>query len=248
MCVQLNMFTMLTRKILASSIIVLLPMLHLQAQEVKITCIKKTTTKPLITNIFLYGAGSRESHSNMWTASNTVSSSTKTYYGKYTDFGLGTDFYFGEGWVHFVGALGYKYKNYSYDKTLVRNSGIDSHWVSTDLKVETLNFGLGIQSDTFIKSKTHNKDHFAYNGIYPDCFNAMTLCWYFALHARFNQLKAEARIGSYIIPPLNPSKIAYYNLTNTHINGLYIEIRLNFRIFTTGSPFSSQPSIIDLCK
>lgn len=231
------------RNVIAATVAALVSTLQLHAQELEIDLLKKTQLKPWITNIFIYGAGSRVNHGNLWTASNTHYGNNDTF-GKYSDIGAGVEAYRDNGWFQFSGTIGYKYQNYNYDKKLFSHSGIDSHWLSTDIKTEIAYFGAGLKSDIFLRSIIRNNNNFDYNGIYPDCFNNMTLCWYGAMHVRFTRLKAEVRIGSYIVPHLNAAKISYYNLIPTHIDRLYFEIRMSFRIFTTGSPFSSSSSIL----
>lgn len=227
-----------TRKFIATAALAFFATLQLHAQEPDVAELKMTQTKPMITNIFVYGAGGREEHGNLWTAANSLRNS-KDIYGKYSDIGAGVELYREDGWLQFSGSLGYKYQNYSYDKKLIGDSGIDSHWLSTDLKAEFCYCGVGIKSDVYLNSRTRSSNNFDHNGIYPDCFNHMTLCWFFAMQAQFTRLKVEARYGTYIVPHINPSKIAYYNLSTTHVDGLYFEVKLSFRIFTTGSPFNA---------
>lgn len=205
------------------------------AQEFKIKHIEQSLTSPRLTNLYIYAAGNREKFSNMWTANNTLYNSKNTY-GKYVDVGVGIEMYKEKGLFQFCGSLGYKYETYSYDKSIFSDQGIDTHWLSADIKAEIPFFGAGMKSDIFLISKIRQKNNFSYNGINPECFNNISLCWYAALHIRFTNVKIEARLGTYIVPHLNPSKIAYYNSTTTHIDALYFEFKLSYRIFTTGTP------------
>lgn len=132
------------------------------------------------------------------------------------------------------GYFGYKYEVYGYNKGFSDNSGVYSHWLSADMNVSYANFGAGIRSDIFLTSKIKNNDHFTYEGLYSECFNPITLCFYGSLNLRFTNFKLEARLGSYLIPQFNPDKISYYNLKATHVEGLYFELKLHYRIFTTG--------------
>ena len=213
------------------------------AQELKINPIKQSRINPIITNVYLYAAGGREHHSNLWTSNNTVYSNNHVY-GKYVDMGAGVEIYKEKGLLQYCGTLGYKYQSYSYDKKLLDGYGVDTHWLSADIKAEILYVGTGFKTDFFLDAKIKNDDKFTYNGIYPECFNDISLCWYFALHLRFTRLKLEARIGTYIIPHLNANKITYHNMSKTHVDGLYFEFRLNYRIFTTGRPHNA-PSVFD---
>ncbi len=215
---------------------------RLHAQEV-VRPMTETQIKPILTNVFVYAAGSRVEHGNMWTANNTVFDK-KYLYGKYMDLGAGVELYRAGGFLQYNGSLGYKYQFYDYNKGLFGAAGVDSHWLSADVKVESMYFGAGIKSDVYLGSKIKNRDNFSFNGIYPDSFNPMSLCWYAALHFRFTRLKFEARLGSYIVPPLSPQKISYYNITKTHIEALYFEMRLSCRIFTSGEPLHA-PSMFN---
>lgn len=232
------MSIMNTRKLIATAVLAFLATLQLHAQSPEVAELKTTQIKPMITNIFVYGAGGREEHGNLWTAANS-SGINKYTYGKYSDIGAGVEIYRDSGWLQVSGSLGYKYQNYGYDKKFISDSGIDSHWLSTEIKAEVSYLGTGLKSDIFLHSNTRSTNNFDHNGIYPDCFNHMTLCWFFAMQVQFTRLKVEARWGTYIVPHINPSKIAYYNLSTTHIDGWYFEVKLSFRIFTTGSPFNA---------
>ena len=243
MSVLSNMFIMSIRKIIATVVLVFISSLQLKAQSPSIEDLKTTRIKPLITNVFVYGTGGRETHENLWTAVNSSLTNGKDTYGKYSDIGAGVEIYKENGWFQFNGSLGYKYLNYGYDKKFISDSGIDSHWLSTDLKAEVYYGGVGIKSDIFLHSRTRSTNNFDHNGIYPSCFNPMTLCWFFAMQAQFTRLKVEARCGTYIIPHINPSKIAYYNLSTTYVEGWYFEVKLSLRIFTTGSPFNAPIAI-----
>lgn len=231
-----------TRKFIATAVLAFFATLQLHAQESDVAELKMTQTKPMITNVFVYGAGGREEHGNWWTAANSLYNG-KDIYGKYSDIGAGVEIYRGKGWLQVSGSLGYKYQNYGYDKKFISDSGIDSHWLSTEIKAEVSYLGTGFKSDIFLHSNTRSTNNFDHNGIYPDCFNPMTLCWFIAMQAQFTRLKVEGRCGTYIVPHINPSKIAYYNLSNTNVDGLYLEVKLSFRIFTTGSPFNAPIAI-----
>ena len=217
---------------------------RLNAQQLEIISVRQSIIKPVLTNIFFYVSGSRENQSSLRTSSNNVFNKKDTY-SKYIDFGTGIELYREPSIFQFFSSVGYKYESLSYDKSLFISEGVDSHWLSTDIKAEVSYLGVGIKSDFFINSKVRNSDNFSYNGIYSDCFNKVSVCGYIAAQIRFTRLKFEVRVGSYIIPHINPDKIAYYNLTKTYVNGMYLDFRINYRIFTTGNPRNS-PYIFNL--
>lgn len=213
--------------------------LPLKAQDVKVIPVRPSRIKPLHASVGVYAAGSRICHESLTTANNTRYNYQPTY-GKYVDAGVTAELCRNRGIFQYIGSVGYKYNVYNYSKSMIGDSGVDSHWISTDLKAEVSYVGLGVQSDIHLFSKVRNNDYFSYNGLYPETFNSATLCWYLSGQLRFTRLKLEARVGSYIIPHLNPNKIAYYNLTDTTVNNLYFECRLSYRIFTTGRVRSIQ--------
>lgn len=220
---------------LIAAFLFLISVAKLNAQQMEIISIGRSRIKPVFTDIFLYVSGSREKLPLLSTSNNNGINKKDTY-SKYINLGTGVEIYRKPGIFQFSSYLGYKYESLSYVKNLFTNERVDCHWVSTDIKAEVSYLGLGIKSDFFINSKVRNNDNFSYNGIYPDCFNRVSLCAYFSAQIRFTKLKFEACIGSYIVPHINPDKIAYYNLTNASVNGLYLDFRINYRIFTTGDP------------
>ena len=111
----------------------------------------------------------------------------------------------------------------------VKISGLDT----TSLKVLTE------KEKKALLTKIKNNDHFSYEGLYSDCFNHISFCYYVGFNVRFTRLKLEARIGSYLVPQFSPEKISYHNMTKTHVDGSYFEIRVYYRIFTTGKVHSS---------
>lgn len=208
---------------------------ELNAQQLEIFSVRQSSTKPILTDIYLYVSGSREDQSLLYTSNNNIHNNKNTY-SKYVDFGTGIEIYRNPSIFQFFGYFGYKYESLSYDKSIFVSEGVDSHWLSTDIKAEISCLGIGIKTDYFINSKVQNSDNFSYNGIYSDCFNKVSVCSYLAVQIRFTRLKFEVRIGPYIVPHINPDKIAYYNLTKSSVNGLYLDFRISYRIFTTGDP------------
>lgn len=244
MCVLLNMYItlndMFCRRSLLIMTFIIIGLVNLMAQEIQVKPLCKSVLNPLQSDIFIYLAGGKTKHGNLWTANNNVSNSNYDVYGTYMDVGIGTEFYKTKlDKLRLGGYLGYKYEVYGYNKGFSDNSGVYSHWLSTDMNVFYANFGAGIRSDIFLTSKIKNNDHFTYEGLYSKCFNPITLCFYGSLNLRFTNFKLEARFGSYLIPQFNPDKISYYNLKATHVEGLYFELKLHYRIFTTGKVYKA---------
>lgn len=241
MCVQLNMFTINTNlfRILTVFTIWLAMGAHkLLAQESVVTPLSQSTLNPLQADIFVYAAGGTSKNGNLWTATNYIND--KDVYGTFVDLGLKAEFYKQKlNGIRLGTSFGYKYQVYAYDKSLSGNSGVYSHWLTADLDFCLSYFNAGFKSDIFLSSKIKNNDHFSYEGLYSDCFNHISFCYYVGFNVRFTRLKLEARIGSYLVPQFSPEKISYHNMTKTHVDGSYFEIRVYYRIFTTGKVHSS---------
>ncbi len=241
MCVQLNMFTINTNlfRILTVFTIWLAMGAHkLSAQESVVTPLSQSTLNPIQADIFVYAAGGTSKNGNLWTATNYIND--KDVYGTFVDLGLKAELYKQKlNGIRLGTSFGYKYQVYAYDKSLSGNSGVYSHWLTADLDFCLSYFNAGFKSDIFLSSKIKNNDHFSYEGLYSDCFNHISFCYYVGLNVRFTRLKLEARIGSYLVPQFSPEKISYHNMTKTHVDGSYFEIRVYYRIFTTGKVHSS---------
>ena len=54
---------------------------------------------------------------------------------------------------------------------------------------------------------------------------------------RFHAFRLEARLGIYTQPHLDVNKVAYYNAGKTQLKKGYFEIRIAYRLFTTGNVF-----------
>ena len=203
--------------------------------------LKQTTLRPVLFDLWLYGAASYKSHPNLWTANNN-SSTSKHLYETFTDIGVETEVYKNP-LLRLNASAGYKYERYAFDSGLSSSEGVYSHWLSTSLGMNYWLFCTGILSDIYLGSHIKNKDSFSYEGLYGDCFNRTSLGVYFGANMTFTRLKVEARIGSYLKPQLNPDKIAHYNLHKSHVNGLYWEIKLAYRLFTSGKHYNDALTI-----
>lgn len=207
-----------------------------------IRVLQTTQRHPTIYNIYLYGAGSYKAHSNLWIAT-SPESSPKRVYDTFADLGIEAEAHKGA-WFWLGTSLGYKYECYAYEEGFSPNDGVLSHWlttsVSTNFNIMGLNYGLGAVSDLFLGSRVKSPDHFSFEGLNSECFNRTSLGLYFCANIRISEIKVEGRIGYYFFPQLNPNKIAYYNQHNTHVDGLYWELKASYRIFTSGAHYNSN--------
>jgi len=213
--------------------------LNLCAQDVQVLPLSKTILPTTITEIFAYASGGFSKNSSLGTANNNLKTQKNDIWGTYFDIGSAFSFYNTKReWFRFNASLGYKYQVYS-DKNLFSSSaGVYTHWMTFDVSPTFgwlgLGLSIGLKTDIFLKSIIKNTDHFSYEGLYSDCFNKASLCYYMGYSFQFRAFKIEGRIGTYFIPQINPQKTAYYNLTNAKTSGFYFELRLFYRIFTTG--------------
>lgn len=240
MCEQLNMSIITIDRCryvcmrLAYTISLLVFALNVSAQEDAVKMLSPVKLNPLQMELFAYAGGGSTHNGNLWTANNYVND--RDLYGTYLDMGLGGEFYqsqFED--IRIRTTIGYKREKYAYSKTLADNSGIYTNWLSTDVGfIITPLFGAGLMSNIFMGSKIRNNDNFTYEGLYGECFNKTALCWYVNFSLRFTRFKVDARVGSFFKPQFSPEKISYYNMTKTHVDGTYFEVRAFYRIFTTG--------------
>ena len=247
MCALLNMYIINTnvfyRRLFLIIPFIIMDIGNLMAQEKEVQTLCKSSLNPIQSDIFVYLSGGRSKHGNLWTANNNINNEDYQMNGTFFDVGIGTEIYkMKQDKLRLGGFVGYKYEVYGYDKNFFNNSGIYSHWLSTDLNLAYSYLGAGIKSDIFLDSKIKNNDHFTYEGLYSKCFNQITFCYYCSFNLRFTNFKFEARIGSYLKPQFNPDKISYHNLNKTHVDGLFWELKLYYRIFTTGKVYKS-PSL-----
>jgi len=201
-----------------------------------------TQKHPLLFDIYIYGSGSYKSHRNLWIASNNVYGS-KHIYDTFADLGIEAEAY-NYSWLRLGASLGYKYERYAYNGGFSSSEGILSHWLSTELNASVQGSGLilkfGAISDLYLSSRKKNNDSFSYEGINGDCFNNASFALFFGMGFNLNRIKFEGRIGNYFLPQLNPNKIAYYNLNKSYVSGLFWEVKVSYRIFTSGKHYNDS--------
>ena len=202
--------------------------------------LKETTWRPVLFDVWLYGAASYKSHANLWTANNAGTS--RRLYDTFADMGVEGEIYKNP-LLRLNTSLGYKYERYAYDSGFSSNEGVYSHWLSASVGLNYWFFCSGLLTDIYLGSHIKNKDHFSYEGLYGDCFNRASLGYYFGGNLAFTRLKIEARIGGYLKPQLNPNRIAHYNLHNSSVSGLYWEVKLSYRLFTSGKYYNDALTI-----
>lgn len=192
------------------------------------------------TNLYLYGTWSSNKYGNLWTANNNTGKEQRNSHYNLAELGLGVDFYKDRGFF-FEGNLGYSYGSLSYTRRLFPTSDVKTHWITMDANIshtfllDGMFYG-GVKSNIFVGSSTNNTDYYTLEGFYDDCFNRATVIPYFGVRLRFQFIKLDFRIGGQAIPYLNANKIAFHNMYKTHVEGLYYELRLAIKLFSTSNP------------
>lgn len=166
-----------------------------------------------------------------------------------TNFGIGfSDYISHKGKIGMNIGLGYIHERIAQDKGFWDNNGIYANWLNADANISLVWFSAGVISDIFLGSRLVNKDNFSFEGINDNCFNSISFATYLSFHFRFTNLKIEGRAGTYLIPHLNPNKLTYYNFVPTYVDSSYFEIKLYYRLFTTGNRKKSPYDIITFSK
>ena len=202
--------------------------------------LKKSTLRPMLFDVWLYGAASYKRQNNLGTANNV--GNTRHLYDTFADIGVEGEIYKNPQ-LRLNTSLGYKYERYANDSGLSSNEGVYSHWLSASVGLNYWLFTSGLLTDIYLGSHIKNKDHFSYEGLYGGCFNHASLGYYFGGNLVFTRVKVEARIGGYLKPQLNPNKIAHYNLQKSKVSGFYWEVKLSYRLFTSGKYYNDALTI-----
>lgn len=159
----------------------------------------------------------------------------KGYYSYSSNYNIGLNGFVNIGGV--VGAsfgLGYTHERIAEDKGLFGNNGVNANWLNTDIGVTLFWFSAGMCFDVFLGSQVINKDNFYYEGVNENCFNRISSNIYISMLTRLTKLKFEGRLGFYLSPHIDSNKIAYYNMLTSYVAPTYFEIRVSYRIYTTG--------------
>jgi len=206
-----------------------------------VTKLQQSKEPVTIIELFGYASGGFSTKSSLGTANNNTWNKEKDKQITNSYLNVGTSLAVCNTkceWIRLTASLGYTYMVYSYQSLFTATSGVYTHWLSMDVTptLGWLGLGLfvGLKTDVFLASTLKNNDHFSFEGLYPDCFNKAALCFYGGLYYQFRHVKFEWRMGSYVVPQINPQKMAYYNLTNASSTNFYFELRVSYRIFTNG--------------
>ena len=216
----------------------------------------ETKRKPLNFILWGYGMGAKSKCANLWTANNPSYSSKDLFY---THWDLGVCFSIVSSPKHssdksnsgftrsdvvnlfytryITLGLGYRHESYAFQTSKQGNypQGIINHRFTCEASVKYMLFTVGLTTDFLLKSSYKDVGVFSNVGLNDDCFNRTSLRWYVGLYFPVSFLELEGRFGSYIVPTLNTNKFAYYNMNKGIWYGEFWELRIAFRLFTTGN-------------
>ncbi len=204
---------------------------RLNAQNVEILPVNPSILSLMQTDVSVYASGGRVDQFLFRTANDNL----KNLYCRSIGTGMSAEIYPSIANSLRVGcSIGYKNAKYASKKDLLTNAGVASHWVSTNIYAKCSYIGIGLESDAFLHSSIVSNNAYSYEGIYPNCFNKATLSLYANFNLSFTKISLEFRGVFDFVPPISPDKVSYHNLRRTSVQGIYWEMRLIYRIFTTG--------------
>lgn len=207
---------------------------------IEVQPITESSIKKWRTNVYTFGSWSSIKHGSLWTANNNTGEGNSDCYFSLAELGISTDIYKDRG-LFIEGNLGYSYGSLAYSRSLFSSSNVSTHWITLDanlshtLLLDGLFYG-GVKSSLFLNCTVNNTDDYSFEGFYDDCFNRVTFTPYSGFRLRFQYVKFDVRIGGHIVHYFNVNKIAYHNMHKTYLDGMYFEVRLGVRLFSTSNP------------
>lgn len=207
--------------------------------------LRYSTINKWSTDVFIFGMGGSLDLGNFFTAINGGLLSGVTdydFFNTVVDFGITSSFY-RNNLLRYNVSIDYMFSRHAINRGLGK-SGSLSHWLCLDLGVGTqLGYGLfingGLKGNVFLHGTQNPSGTFHYEGINNNCYNKFTSNWYIGASYLFKFIKLEIKFGTYMVPLINPNKLAYYNLTTSHIDGIFLEFGAAVMIFSTKSKLSS---------
>lgn len=134
-------------------------------------------------------------------------------------------------------SMGYRNERYAQDFGYNRNDGVYSNWLTFDANTIiplTTCCVVGVHTDVFLNHSIKDGSY-TYGGIYEDCFNSCSFCWYIGMFMRFSRLRLEIHTGLYPYTRLNANKIAQHNMRTAYVDRFYLDWRISYRLFTNGN-------------
>lgn len=209
--------------------------------KVKLNNISVTARHPWRSELFIYG---------YWeTGNNRIGDSyEKKFFLSTIHLGLSAEF---RKWdlMGISADVGYEKDKYAANKNLDFRSGAVSDWLTANCGISCRIYDLfilsaGFKSKTFLNNKSYYSTGYDYLSIKPDCFNKMSVGWFVGFGANIHYVMLNFRLGTYIVPMLNPDKLAYYYLpTSSHqisVSNFYMEVGVKIRIFTNSDKYRTK--------
>lgn len=206
------------------------------AQEVysPIKPIKSSKSAMFTYNTLIYAGGSIMDLGSIYTSTNN-SDNFKRIYSSYINVGVYNELWYDK--YRLCLSAGFMSERLSTNMFYSENGGVYLKWISADFNIVRDCVMLGVSTDLLLDCYSKSTDDFTYVGYNTECFNNASFYWYFGAMFRLYVFRIEGRLGSYLIPHIDINKLAYYNSTKTSVDELYFEIRVAYRIFTTGKIF-----------
>ena len=132
--------------------------------------------------------------------------------------------------------LGYKFESFSPERYSFKANSFNTHWITNDLHILMWEHLLvGLKADYLLNTSYSNNLNYSVAGLNADCFNRLAVATYLGASLDFSILRMSIACGVTPVSKLNADKVAYYNMTETKVGLFFWEVKLYFRIFTTGS-------------
>lgn len=204
------------------------------AQQEVVRPLDNRETSPLSMDLLLYTDATRYYMSGIGTAGIPYLSSPikREMYEVCGDLGFRSDIYHIGQIFHTSFFVGLRYGHLYYKDERNINAGVHALWINAGIEERLSYFIAGIRSDLFLNSYTRSYDNYTYLGIPPKCFSPIDANYYFGGCIQTEVFRFDMKIVFYLIPQINPTRLAYYNLEYSNISSWYFEIGLSYRIFT----------------
>ncbi|MBO4573918.1 MAG: hypothetical protein J5708_01150 [Bacteroidales bacterium] len=137
-------------------------------------------------------------------------------------------------------SLGYIYERMANNKYFADHYGFYSSWINFDFNIEFSIYSIGVSADCLLSY--HNNYS---SGDYLQDYNKVALKSYLGFNLRLLKAKFEVHAGYYFIPHVDFDIIKE---TYKHVkkpSGLYIEVMLSFRVFSTGNVYQINETLDD---
>lgn len=199
---------------------------------------RETRLHPLNIEIGIFAGGGSTNNGKPWESS--YSSTPMKHADERlwtTDVSLGTEgtFSWYRLWSLTCG-MGYQYCHHAFDWGFFGQGGMQSHWLTTDIRMNCVNYFIGMQNDILLSNHVSNaSDMFS-----GDCLNKHCMSIYVGVEfALATKLKLQGRFGYQLKRQMDADRLAYYSMQRSKVKGEFVELRLCYSLFTTKNVFNT---------